>query len=251
MGIKWKKIWADKLNYGGRRNLKDIEYIVLHYTANDGDTADNNGKYFKNNVVKASAHCFVDDGVVVKSVPLRNIAWAVGGTYDLSGAAGNFYGKCTNANSISIEMCDTIRDGKVTVSTKTRAMTIDLVKYYMKKYGVPASHVIRHWDVNGKECPAYWAGTDNSGWNSFKKAIGGQSETKKYTTVKKTSGKEAVCWLQKKLNTLAEGSEIDEDGIWGPRTQSKLEAYWRQLRWKKGSYAGKKTCRALNKNRKK
>ncbi len=30
----------------------------------------------------------------------------------------------------------------------------------MKKYGVPAENVIRHFDVNGKSCPAYWCGTD-------------------------------------------------------------------------------------------
>lgn len=185
MGIKWRKIWANIKNYGGRRSLKDIEYIVIHYTANDGDTAPNNGKYFKNNKVGASAHCFVDDDVVVKSVPLRNVAWAVGGRYNLSGAAGNYYGKCTNDNSISIEMCDTKKDGRVMVTDKTTAKTVELVKYYMKKYDIPESHVVRHWDVNGKECPAYWTGKNNSGWLEFKKAIG--SSTKKVS--KKIYGK--------------------------------------------------------------
>ena len=41
-------------------NNKKNKYIVIHYTANDGDTAVNNGNYFKNNAVKASAHYFVD-----------------------------------------------------------------------------------------------------------------------------------------------------------------------------------------------
>ncbi|MCI8709066.1 MAG: hypothetical protein HFG98_05925 [Dorea sp.] len=30
----------------------------------------------------------------------------------------------------------------------------------MKKYGIPDRNVIRHFDVNGKSCPAYWCGTD-------------------------------------------------------------------------------------------
>ena len=122
----------------------------------------------------------------------------------------------------------------------------------MKKYGVPASHVIRHWDVNGKECPAAWVGADNKEWNSFKKAIGGKSAAanQPYKVVKKTSSKNAIRWMQGKLNSLASGADIAVDGEWGPGTQKKLEKYWKQLGWKKGSYAGKKTCTALFKNRK-
>ena len=29
----------------------------------------------------------------------------------------------------------------------------ELTRYLMNKYGVPASHVIRHYDVTGKICP--------------------------------------------------------------------------------------------------
>ena len=38
----------------------------------------------------------------------------------------------------------------------------------MKKYNVPASRVIRHFDVTGKECPAYWCGTSakNALWKT-------------------------------------------------------------------------------------
>ena len=30
---------------------------------------------------------------------------------------------------------------------------VALTRYYMKKYHISASRVIRHWDVNGKDCP--------------------------------------------------------------------------------------------------
>ena len=29
----------------------------------------------------------------------------------------------------------------------------------MKKYNIPSTNVIRHFDVTGKTCPAYWCGT--------------------------------------------------------------------------------------------
>lgn len=79
------------------------------------------------------------------------------------------------------------------------------------------------------------------------------AEKPPYTVVKKTSSKSAVKWLQGKLNTCYTGKLADlvVDGIWDSKTQAMLEAYWKQLGWKKGSYAGKKTCTALYKNRKK
>ena len=47
---------ANRSNYGGKRSAAGIKYIVIHYTANDGDTAKGNGNYFANNIVRASAH---------------------------------------------------------------------------------------------------------------------------------------------------------------------------------------------------
>lgn len=74
-----------------------------------------------------------------------------------------------------------------------------------------------------------------------------------YTVIKRTSTKEAIKWLQKKLNSCYTGKlqNLKVDGIWGSKTQQMLEAYWKQLGWKKGSYAGTKTCKALYYNRKK
>ena len=53
---------------------------------------------------------------------------------------------------------------------------VELTKYLMKLYGVPASRVIRHFDVNGKLCPGVYGWNSASGsesaWNDFKKRIG-------------------------------------------------------------------------------
>lgn len=155
---------AHKTNYGTQRLTSNIKYIVIHYTANDGDRAWNNANYFQSPVnPKASAHYFVDENYIYQSVPDNYIAYSVGGGRQ-SSQGGTFYGKCTNSNSISIELCDVIKNNKYDVTQKTIDNAIDLTKSLMSKYGISASNVIRHFDVNGKYCPKYWV--DNAKWES-------------------------------------------------------------------------------------
>ena len=70
---------ANRSNYGSKRDVSKIKYIVIHYTGNDGDSDESNAKYFKNNIVKASAHYFVDDDSITQAVPDNYSAYAVGG----------------------------------------------------------------------------------------------------------------------------------------------------------------------------
>lgn len=149
MGFKTKTKIANRKNYGSKRNTNVIKFLVYHYTANDGDTDENNANYFHNNVVKASAHRFVDDDSVTISVPDNYVAWHCGG--GIQGNGGHKFHKiCTNTNSIGIEMCDTLRNGKIEVTSKTRANAIELGKQLAKKYGIKKDHVIRHYDVTRK-----------------------------------------------------------------------------------------------------
>ena len=102
MGYLLKECLANAGNYGGTRTAAQIKYLVFHYTGNDGDKAANNAAYFQNNIVKASAHYFVDDACVYRSVPDLRVAWAVGGSKYPNAAAtggGTMYGKITNTNS--------------------------------------------------------------------------------------------------------------------------------------------------------
>ena len=171
MALKFKKEMAHRSNYGGTRSVDDIKYIVIHYTGNNGDTAANNCKYFQGANRNASAHYFVDGGkYVYKSVPVKSVAWSVGGFYSQSGGAGSYYKKCTNANSLSVEMCNCVKS----VPDKVFDQTVELTRFLMDKYNVPPSRVIRHWDVNGKECPARWVGKNHVGWDNFKRAITGE-----------------------------------------------------------------------------
>lgn len=143
---------ANRSNYGSSRSTNNIKYIVVHYTANDGDTDENNGKYFKNNVVKTSAHYFVDDDSVTQSVPDNYTAWHCG--------ANKYKHKsCRNSNSIGVEICDDVKNGTIYPSAKTIENALELVRYLMHKYSIPKENVIRHYDVTGKLCPAYWCGT--------------------------------------------------------------------------------------------
>lgn len=173
MALKFKTQTAHKSNYGSTRSEGSIKYIVIHYTGNNGDTAANNCRYFQGANRHASAHYFVDGGAYVyNSVPVKSVAWSVGRFYSQSGGAGSFYKKCTNANSLSIEMCNCVKS----VPDDVFDQTVELTKYLMKKYDIPASRVIRHWDVNGKSCPARWTGKNNDGWDKFKRAIVGEEE---------------------------------------------------------------------------
>nr|DAI75899.1 MAG TPA: N-acetylmuramoyl-L-alanine amidase [Caudoviricetes sp.] len=126
----------------------------------------NNAKYYASNVVKTSAHYFVDEKEIVQSVDDLRVAWAVGGKKYPScprTGGGTLHGRCLNANSISIEICDAKKDGVYAPSAKTVAQALALTKALMKKYNIPASNVIRHFDVTGKLCPAYWSGKENAG----------------------------------------------------------------------------------------
>jgi len=81
------------------RGKEDIRYLVIHFTANDGDTAKNNADYFARAEISTSAHYFVDENEVWQSVRDADIAWHCGtrGVY--------FHPYCRNANSIGIELC--------------------------------------------------------------------------------------------------------------------------------------------------
>lgn len=191
MSYTIKEQLANSGNYGGSRNASQIRYLVYHYTGNDGDKAANNAKYFQNNIVKASAHYFVDDTTVWRSVPDLKVAWSVGGSKyanaDKTGG-GTMYGVITNTNSISIEMCDTIRNGVYQASAATLANAAELGRELMEKYGIPIENVYRHFDVTGKHCPSYLVNAQK--WAEFKKRL----EVKIMDNTPSGAHKEGVEW---------------------------------------------------------
>lgn len=142
-----KSLHANPSNHGGARK-KRVQYIVLHFTANDGDTAKGNCTYFTRPNLKTSAHYFVDEKEVYESVKPTLVAWHCG-------TRGKYKHKeCRNDNSIGVELCSR-KDSKNNYYFKDETVykAVELVKKLMKDYNVPISNVIRHYDVTGKQCP--------------------------------------------------------------------------------------------------
>lgn len=165
---------------------RKIEYIVVHYTAgvtSKSGSAINTANYYKT-TKNVSADYTVDDTTVVQYNPdIKNrYCWHCGGSkYNTKG--GSHYGKCTNANSIGIEICSTNSTGKMqNANDRSYSFTpaavnnaVELVRQLMKWYSIPAENVIRHYDVTGKPCPGIIGWNADSGsedaWNDFKRRI--------------------------------------------------------------------------------
>ena len=178
-----KKISA----YNNQSRYSDtVKYIVIHYVG-AVSTAKNNADYFAGGDRQASAHYFVDENEIWQSVEESRAAWHCGGP--LQGSGGHtFFNLCTNRNSIGIEMCVVRQGGKYIIKTGTVKNTAWLVQKLMKKYGIPKSHCIRHFDVTGKNCPdAYpeYAPNDyllsNPAWERFRNKLVGDEVKSKIT----------------------------------------------------------------------
>lgn len=161
--------------YGGVRQSTDFQ--IVHYTANSGDkaTAKGNANYFANCDRVASANFTIDEHEIYECVPLDHIPYAVGGNLYPATMYGAFYGKCTNANSISYEMVShTDSEGRYFIPQETIKNTLELVKEHQKIFNIPNDHVIRHADVNGKPCPWCWTnlnGYNENAWINFKECL--------------------------------------------------------------------------------
>ena len=137
-----------------RRSANDIEYIVLHYVGALGD-AKANAEYYASTYVGASADFFVGfSGDVWQGNDYKAAySWHCGGGYqsNLEGG-GAFYQKCTNRNSIGIEMCVRKKSTKTMNATDkdwyfedaTINATAQLVAQLMKELNIGLDHVIRH-----------------------------------------------------------------------------------------------------------
>lgn len=206
---------SNSANYGGARNTANIKYIVIHYTANNGDTDTGNGSYFSNNKVGAGAHYFVDEDSCTQSVPDNKIA------YHCETRGMPFKCSCRNANSIGIEMCSDIVNGKYVITEQTKLNAVILTKWLMQKYNVPVNKVIRHYDVCGKICPEPWVRNVDE-WNDFKNRLEENDMTE--AEVKKIAKKEANDLIYEYVTSKKEKvyNTLDEVPDWGKATVKKL-----------------------------
>lgn len=136
--------------------------ISIHYTGGTG-SAKNNVLYFRSGNRSASADFFIDSKDIWRFNPnvAKYYTWAIG---DGHGKYGYY-----NYDTIHIEV---VSNGKVFTSAEKKRLKY-LVGLLMKKYKIPASRVIRHYDASRKECPAPYCGSTkkNNRWKTLKKKI--------------------------------------------------------------------------------
>ena len=161
---------CDPSNYRAGRT-QPVRYIVMHYTANNGDTARNNCDYYHRvGGLQASAHYFVDEHGAMQSVRECDTAWHCG-------ARAYWHPECRNGNSIGIEMCSRKRaDGSYYILPETVANAAALAREIMQRYGIDTEHVLRHYDVTGKRCPMPWV-DDPAQWTAFKASLAPEENT--------------------------------------------------------------------------
>lgn len=186
-------IACNTANYGDLRTQR-VKYIVVHYTAGDGDTAKDNGLYFQRNAnLGASAHWFVDESCVLVSVPEDHVAWHCGGSEYV-------HPECRNGNSIGVELCSKKdENGMYCFTDETLENAAELIRELMKKYGVPIENVIRHYDVTGKKCPAPMIGAGR--WEAFRNMI-----------IRYQSVETVPEWAQETVKKLVEREILQGDG---------------------------------------
>ena len=162
--MKINKLIAHSSNFTKGRKQK-IQFLVIHYTANNADLAKSNCNYFKSPNRNSSAHYFVDEKEVWQSVEDNDIAWHCG-------TSGKYYhSKCRNDNAIGIELCsEKDSKGNYYFTNETINNAVGLVKMLMEKYNIPIENIVRHYDVTHKNCPAPFINNITT-WDNFKDSL--------------------------------------------------------------------------------
>ena len=180
---------------------RPITYIAIHYTAGGSSkkgSALNVKKVFQAYENGDVTYVTVDDETMVQFNPdIKNYyCWSVGDKKYTYSKGGTLYGKATNKNTISIEMCSNLKKGTSDqyanhegwyLTDDTIKQCVKLTKILMKKYNIPIERVVRHYDVSGKLCPGVlgWNNeisyttdgkptkvySDSSKWDEFKKQL--------------------------------------------------------------------------------
>ena len=156
-----------------------IKYLVIHFTAGSSSKP-GRAKSAKHTfeTSQASADFCVDDRDIVQfnPDPYKYYCWSVGKSQT----------DITNSNSISIEICSNIKSGRSVKYANTDGWyftkeTLEnakkLAKYLMKKYNIPKNRVVRHWDVNSKNCPGIVGWNTGSLYDDNGKKIGQNNES--------------------------------------------------------------------------
>lgn len=134
--------------------LDGFNDVVVHYVGNPGTTAQQNHDFYCNPESEVSSHFIVGlDGEIIQCIPL-----------DEQSAASNW----RNHDTISIEVCHPDETG---IFNKETYMSLVRLVAWLTDYGYLSNkHIIRHYDVTGKECPMYYVKHPDA-WAKFKEDV--------------------------------------------------------------------------------
>ena len=131
--------------------LDKVKDIVVHYVGNPNTTARANRNWYESPLSSVSSHFIVGlEGEVLLCVPLNEVS-----------SASNW----RNHDTISIEVCHP--DDSGVFNQKTYDALVKLTAWLLRQNGLDTTHIIRHHDVTGKECPR-WFVRDPAAWEQFK-----------------------------------------------------------------------------------
>lgn len=142
--------------------IQRVNNIVIHYVANPGSTARGNRDYFDSLAdqdpqaggTSSSSHFVVGlDGEVIQCMPVDEMAYA---------------NSPRNSDTISIENCHPDETGAFTQATYDSL--VKLTACLCDQLDLTSKDVIRHYDVNGKECPKYYVDHEEE-WEQFKQDV--------------------------------------------------------------------------------
>lgn len=143
-------------------SMKRIDNIVLHYVANPGTSAKANRNYFDSLAdqdpqkagTSSSSHFIVGlEGEIIQCIPIREMAYA---------------NAPRNNDTISIEVCHPDDTGRFNEATYKSA--VKLTAWLCLELELSPEDVIRHYDINGKNCPKYYV-EDEKAWKQFRKDV--------------------------------------------------------------------------------
>ena len=120
-----------------------------------GVTAKNNRDFFQglkdSGETYASSHFIIGlEGEIIQCIPCNEIAYT---------------SNERNIDTVSIECC--IPDDTGKFADSTYQSLVRLVTWLMGRYNLTTDDVIRHYDVNGKNCPKYFVEHEDA-WLAFK-----------------------------------------------------------------------------------
>lgn len=137
--------------------LETVSGIVIHFAGNPGASAEENRNYFESlrlkKTSKAGTHFIVGiDGSLVQCIPTEEVCNAVLG----------------NKDTISILYCHETETGELT--EEAYEALVKLTAYLCEEYDLGKEQIIRHYDLDGSECPGYFA-VNQLEWEKFRAAV--------------------------------------------------------------------------------